>query len=571
MARSRRLLTHTNPPRGMAAAVLPLLLLLLSAGAGARPPPKAGHGGGHGGEDFRVVRTAKGLVRGRASAEGVAFLGLAYARPPVDDLRLEDPQPLEEWAGVWDALEPKPWCLQSRQNGTYEPRSDEDCLYLNVWVPPGADLAGGPGAARLPVMTFIHGGGFLRGSAMDPYFAYGKHIAGTGEPTVVVTVNYRLGAVGWLPTEARPTGNFGFKDQQAALRWVRDNIGAFGGDADNVTIFGQSAGGFSVLLHMIARDSEGLFARAIAESAPASIELMTPHVARKVVRKFNAHTACHAIRDLAALQKCWRGLDQREILAAETKVSFVSDPLLLLYAGLPWPPQLDGANLRGQIVPEFERLAQREPSPLVPLMIGAAKEDARPFIKTFKDRLNEAEELALLGLLLWKHPLVLAELKFAYRDLGSFADETEQVQEMVTDGLFFCPAARLARAVGAAGRASFLYSFQHPRAKGWSPEWHKMCAGHSCHDVELPYVFGTYSQLDRAPAEVQLQEDVMGYWRRFAHRGDPGPSEGAAAMPWTDFTTTQETMLLDVRPALGMARVKERACRIWYRTGYKFT
>ena len=98
-----------------------------------------------------------------------------------------------------------------------------------------------------------------------------------------------------------------------------------------------------------------------------------------------------------------------------------------------------------------------------------------------------------------------------------------------------------------------------------------MCAGHSCHDVELPYVFGTYSQLDRAPAEVQLQEDVMGYWRRFAHRGDPAPSDGAAALPWTEFTTTQETMLLDVRPALGMARVKERACRIWDRTGYQFT
>ena len=111
----------------MAAALLPLLLLLLSAGAGARPPPKAGlgggHGGGHGGEDFRVVQTAKGLVRGRASAEGVAFLGLAYARPPVDDLRLEDPQPLEEWAGVWDALEPKPWCLQS---------SDGDRLTVTV-------------------------------------------------------------------------------------------------------------------------------------------------------------------------------------------------------------------------------------------------------------------------------------------------------------------------------------------------------------------------------------------------------------------------------------------------------
>ena len=210
-----------------------------------------------------IVRIDDGLIRG-ASATGVnSFRGLPYAAPPTGKLRWRPPQPASSWSGVRDATQFGPSCPQSTVNNPFLPPGtiSEDCLYLNVYTPTAR-----PGANR-PVLVWIHGGGLVQDGGRN---YDGTKLAAAG--TVVVTINYRLGALGFLAHPAlasRPggaAGNYGLMDQQAALRWVQRNIAQFGGDPRNVTIAGQSAGGLSVLAQMVSPGARGLFQRAIVQS-----------------------------------------------------------------------------------------------------------------------------------------------------------------------------------------------------------------------------------------------------------------------------------------------------------------
>ena len=212
-----------------------------------------------------VVETSYGRVRG-ANEEGVhVFRGVPFAKPPLGDLRWRAPVPPDAWAGTRDALAFGPCAVQSTIPGdrgeligiaTHE--VDEDCLYLNVWTP-------NPDDARRPVMVWIHGGGNTLGAGSQPR-VNGEHLARIGD-VVVVTLNYRLGALGFLyAPELGATGNEALLDQVAALRWVRAEIGAFGGDPDNVTVFGQSAGGFDIVQLMAMPAAQGCFDRAVPMS-----------------------------------------------------------------------------------------------------------------------------------------------------------------------------------------------------------------------------------------------------------------------------------------------------------------
>jgi para-nitrobenzyl esterase len=208
-----------------------------------------------------VVATHGGVVRGGAVAGGYAFRGLPYAAPPTGDRRWRPPQPPASWTGIRDATQYGPSCPQKPSLFVPPGPESEDCPYLNVST---STLHHN---ARRPVLVWIHGGGFTQDGARN---YDGTKLAANG--AVVVTINYRLGALSFLahPALARrpgsPAGNYGLMDQQAALRWVEDNIGRFGGDPNNVTIAGQSAGGVSVLAQLVSRGARGLFQRAIVES-----------------------------------------------------------------------------------------------------------------------------------------------------------------------------------------------------------------------------------------------------------------------------------------------------------------
>jgi para-nitrobenzyl esterase len=214
-----------------------------------------------------IVVIQGGAVRGMAVAHGFAFRGLPYAAPPTGHLRWRPPHRVRAWSGVRDATKFAPSCPQKPSLFAPPGPESENCLYLNVSTPTLRRHA------HRPVLVWIHGGGFTEDGALN---YDGTKLAATG--VVVVTINYRLGALGFLAHPALasrpggPTGNYGLMDQQAALRWVRHNIARFGGNPGNVTIAGESAGGVSVLAHMVSRGSRGLFQRAIVESGAFALK-----------------------------------------------------------------------------------------------------------------------------------------------------------------------------------------------------------------------------------------------------------------------------------------------------------
>lgn len=226
--------------------------------------------------DGTQVKVKTGRLRGLDLGEVVVFNGVPFAKPPVGEFRWRPPEPPEPWQGVRDAIEVPPQCAQNRYLGVFaRPGGQEDCLYLNVWMPKAPKRNKG----KLPVMVWIHGGALWVGAGSDHD---GRKLAAQGG-TIVVTINYRLGLLGMFAhpaiiDEGQPWGNYGLMDQQAALAWVQDNIAAFGGDPDNVTIFGESSGGCSVMAHVVSPGSKGLFHHGINMSGNSPI-IQPPHFA----------------------------------------------------------------------------------------------------------------------------------------------------------------------------------------------------------------------------------------------------------------------------------------------------
>src|SRR6185369_7545396 len=232
--------------------------------------------------DALVVRTAAGELRG-AHENGVAvFRGVPYAAAPVGELRFRPPAPVPPWQGVRDATTDGPIAPQGRSRlahimGDFERPQSEDCLTLNVWTP-AAD------SKKRPVLVWIHGGAFASGAGSLPWYS-GERLAANGD-VVVVGVNYRLGALGFLCLPGVSDGNLGLLDQVAALRYVRDNIAKFGGDPDNVTVVGQSAGAASIAIMMTMPQAQGLFRRAVLQSTPFGRMSRTLEDSHRIGRRF---------------------------------------------------------------------------------------------------------------------------------------------------------------------------------------------------------------------------------------------------------------------------------------------
>ena len=221
-----------------------------------------------------MAQTTAGTVRGVVESDHRLFADIPYAAPPVGPLRFRPPAQAKAWKGVRDATKPGPRCIQDPgADPEFGRQSDEDCLTLNVWTPTTT-------TPPKPVMVWIHGGSFTGGSGK---IYDGQWLVERGD-IIVVTINYRLGTLGFLahPGLGPPgdVGNYGLQDQQAALRWVRDNIANFGGDPEKVTVAGESAGGMSVCDHLVAPGSQGLFRAAIIQSAPCEAQADLPAAER---------------------------------------------------------------------------------------------------------------------------------------------------------------------------------------------------------------------------------------------------------------------------------------------------
>ena len=440
------------------------------------------------------VHLKQGDVTGVVQKQSTAYLGLPFAAAPVGDLRWKAPQPAPPWRGVKAAdhfgsdcrqgLSPNglgPWTAEYQPSGPVS----EDCLYLNVWTPAA------PGKKR-PVMVWIHGGAFTGGSGAVPIYN-GAGLAAHG--IIVVTINYRVGVYGFLAhpeltAESGTSGNYGLMDQIMALKWVRDNIAAFGGDPNAVTVAGQSAGAASVHDLMMASDAKGLFRQAIAESGSSIGSFMAPRA--------DAETAGARLGTLADLRKL--SPDQLEAVAAK--------------AGTRFAPVVDGA-----VVPAEDEINA------VPILTGmtANETSSNGFFSPdtltpdgFRQQVGDAYG-----------PLAAQVLKL-YPPGTSDAEAKASRDALARDRGLASLDLWAEKRLKAGGGKVFAYLWTHPEP---GPEAARYKAFHSS---EMPYVFGT---LDAAPRpftvyDRKLSMQMQQWWANWVKSGDPDGKGGL----WRPFT-----------------------------------
>ncbi|MHC2626031.1 para-nitrobenzyl esterase [Bradyrhizobium huanghuaihaiense] len=435
---------------------------------------------------FPFALTREGQMLGGVEGEVAFFKGLAYAAAPVGPLRWRPPQVTPESSEMRTAYEYAAPCLQPSLSG-----AREDCLTLNVFRPFGVD---GP----LPVMVFIHDGGFVSGTANDPLFD-GARLAQAG--LIVVTVNYRLGVLGWLTHPALSeggSGNYGLMDQIAALHWVHDNIAAFGGDARNVTLFGSGAGATSIALLMLCGEARELFEKAILQSLPGRVRLRSRQEAEAWGLQFVATLG----QDGADL----RTIAAARLLAAESK--------LLAKSLHGFAPAIDGSLVTEDIAAGFAAGHQSR----IPLIVGSNDDETG-----FDSEPEIAEAMASSG----------AAPEQLYPDLTRPSDLAAR---FYTDKVFSEPVRLLARLHAAIGAPTYRYRFAYvPEARRANPE--------GGHGRELQFIFGAEGVpgagiLSRRDREVASR--VRGYWINFAKSGDPnGPD-----LPRWDAAAGSDRLLL---------------------------
>lgn len=447
-----------------------------------------------------LVRVDAGQLRGERVGDVIRFKGIPFAAPPVGPLRWRAPQPVAPWSGVREASTFGNACLQPPQrtpgDGLPVPMS-EDCLYLNVWRPAGA-------AARLPVMVWIHGGSLVTGTASLPV-SDGAALARRG--VVLVSINYRVGRLGYfahpaLTREAADGGqlaNYGLMDQVAALRWVRRNIAAFGGDPSRVTIFGQSAGALSVQALMASPPARGLFQRAIVQSgyyrgSYPRLYTTAPDGRRSAEQDGIEVLGAIGVRtdDVAVL----RGLSSAQLQS------------------LP-PYDVNGARLTvdGTYVVEdlwtTFRAGRQAP---VPLMIGATGQETPPLPPEFKAQFAKA-----------RAQFITAEDE--PRLLPAYGDQETMDAHLAADMGFGAMMYSFAELHLAHGHPAYRYRF------ATLPEAARKTLKGLPHSGDLPYVFGNLdaARWQMAERDRAVSEAAMDYWVEFARSGRPSPKGRA---PW---------------------------------------
>jgi para-nitrobenzyl esterase len=452
--------------------------------------------------DAGVVRTSMGLMRGMVAADYRLFQGIPYAAPPVGPLRWQPPRPAAKWAGTLDASKPGPQCMQDTGPNPHVGKpTSENCLTLNVWTP-----APGRGNDKRPVMVWIHGGGFVNGSG-DIYNS--RWLAAKGH-IVVVTINYRLGALGFL---AHPSlgpagniGNYGLADQQAALRWVRDHITDFGGDPRKVTIAGESAGGMSVCDHLVAPGSVGLFRAAIIQSAPCQAQADVATGQHQSL-EYAASTGC---RNPASTAACLRALPATALDRPPWYV-FIGDSDAL--SG----PVTGTALLPDGPVAAFAagRAAR------VPVLIGVNHDEFTMFAALRYSKLGRGIKSA-------EYSRLLADIFGAdgaavvahYPPDHYGGDASLAYSAAVTDGVFSCATDRLADSLSQ-GAPVYTYEFDDPHAPAPGLLRRAPFPVGASHSLELRYLFkvGGAPLLD--PGQRMLSDQMISYWSHFVANGKP--------------------------------------------------
>ncbi|MFF8729111.1 carboxylesterase/lipase family protein [Streptomyces sp. NPDC015171] len=454
-----------------------------------------------------VVRTHEGALRGSAGDGYRTFEGIPYAAAPVGALRWAPPRPASPWPGVRDATRPGSACPQ--QAGEVPGGStDEDCLHLNVTAPAGAS----PRRPK-PVIVWLHGGGFTTGAGSS----YDAHRMAVRGDVVVVTVNYRLGALGFLGHGGLPgSGTFGLADQQAALRWVRAEIGAFGGDARDVTLAGESAGGFSVCAQLASPSAAGLFDRAIIQSGPCTGRPERPFApsaaslpaVRAAGARLAAEVGCESAPHVLA---CLRQVSVPRLLAAQ-------DTDQQPAYGTPLLPRDPGTALaRGRF-------------PRVPVLIGSTRDEGNGWAAGIIQAGHPVTPETWPGTVaaFFPDPARAAAVVRTYPVTGS--DGGPVFGAVIGDSNFACPTLRTGTLLTARVPV-WRYEFADEHAPALTPGTPPFPLG-APHASELPYLFDLGGRpRTMTPAQHRLAGLMIDYWTRFARTGDPNgaPSTAPAA------------------------------------------
>ncbi|AEH07890.1 MULTISPECIES: carboxylesterase/lipase family protein [Protofrankia] len=528
--------------------VVALCLTVTSCSADSTHDDREQDGGGSTRTSPTVVSVTGGTVRGAHTALGTSFYGIPYAAPPVGDQRWRSPQPVVPWPGIRNATKKAHPCLQgSPDDGGLGEQSDEDCLFVNVHVPatetnggtdggptgspgPNGDIGGEAGNdragdGRLPVMFWIHGGGFVGGSANE----YDGSLLAAAGRVIVVSVEYRLGILGYLALPSlnaeggqsgnsqsengRPqpgdSGTYAVQDITAALRWVRDNIAAFHGDPGNVTVFGESAGAISTCALLASPPAAGLFHRAIVQSGPCSWPFLAMPDAERTGTDAARRLGC---ADPARAAACMRALPARDVLAAADQQTDILNPF-------PWAPVTGGRTLPAPLSTAIATGTFAK----VPVIIGTVKDEGRIFTEPWSDRAGRLTDQQVNEILDQHfHDRIGAVL----RDYppGS-APPTERLARVITDALFTCPSVTSASMLTRAGVSVFSYEFDLPGSAPYVPD---TLPGAS-HGWELGYLIPDADRQWPGKAHRELSATMITYWTRFAATGNPNtPPAGAA-------------------------------------------
>lgn len=483
-----------------------------------------------------VVKTDKGLLRGTTVSGMRAFLGIPYAAPPVGQLRWRSPQDVAAWTGARAATAFGPNCAQA--GGTFGSNStSEDCLYLNVYTP--RKLLRGK---RYPVMFWIHGGSLNTGAG-DPYVP--TRLVAKG--VIVVTINYRLGLFGFLAhpaltAENGASGDFGFLDQIAALQWVQRNIAAFGGNQANVTIFGESAGGYSVQALLVSPLAKGLYAKAIDESGTYALSIANPTLASAEAAGQQAAVRMGCPDESLT---CMRAAPASTVVAANT-------------ASTTFAP-VDGKVLPVSFATAFATGAYNH----VPIVVGTNKDEWALFVAgaelATKQPLTADQYPAAIASTILV-PLSTAQSLTAAYPLSAYPTPSNALSALGTDAIFACNALGIARSIGSSTPV-YQYEFADENAPNLYEPGVSFKLG-AYHAAELQYIFNLPGAPALSAAQQKLAAAMVTYWTDFAKTANPN---GKGVPVWPRYSTASEQYqsLAPSTPETKRGFAGEHICNLW--------
>lgn len=505
------------------------------------------------------ITLSDGIVMGEVDGATRRFLGIPFAAPPTGERRWLPPEPPEPWDTPLEASEFSAACPQLGSTESPEPSENEDCLYLNVWAPEPAP------SGSLPVMIWFHGGSNTTGSTGDdipflqpPTLFYNGRGLVEEANVVVVTANYRLGVMGFFAHEAVSaesadgvSGNQGILDQRMVMQWVQSNIAPFGGDPNNVMIFGESAGAFDVCFHMVSEGSRGLFHRALGESGGCTTSLRTRSEAEAEANVFAEAMGCGDASDVAA---CLRAVPVADLLMEAPVDGAIEDPPGgdFYSGGTPrWQFQavVDGVVIADQPRTLFDDGNVAD----VPYVLGSNSDEGTLFHVLQPEVETEAEYLEALERRYGE--TVAAQVAEAY-PVTDFDSPQDALERVTGDGGLVCSVRDTAKRAAAAGLDVFLYNFDRPIP---IPALQVLGLG-ATHGAEIAYVFGSIGPDVIGEDDLALSATMQRYWGRFAATGDPN---GGNDFAWPMFSADDD-MRLNFNVTLSTVQdFRSDVCALW--------